>query len=75
MPSFTRRYFENVGGMHFETAMDALRKKGRIAVCGCIANYNKATTSDGQTSPGGSIFNKINIGYVAHAKDPQVFVC
>lgn len=35
-------YFENVGGMHFEAAMDCLRKGGRIAVCGQIAEYNSA---------------------------------
>ena len=59
--------------MHFETAMDALRKKGRIAVCGCIANYNKATTtSDGQTSPGGDVLNKINIGYVVSKKKHEL---
>jgi NADPH-dependent curcumin reductase CurA len=34
-------YFENVGGMHFEAAMRTLRVKGRVAVCGQIAEYNK----------------------------------
>jgi hypothetical protein len=30
-------YFENVGGMHFEAAFKALRRGGRIAVCGTIS--------------------------------------
>jgi NADPH-dependent curcumin reductase CurA len=70
-------YFENVGGMHFETAMSALRVKGRIAVCGCIANYNKKTTGDsGQDSPGGSVFNKINIGDMIYSfQRIEGFVC
>jgi NADPH-dependent curcumin reductase CurA len=63
--------------MHFETAMSALRPKGRIAVCGCIANYNKNTTSGGsQNSPGGSVFNKINIGDMIYsAQRIEGFVC
>lgn len=33
-------YFENVGGVFFESALAALRPHGRIAVCGCISGYN-----------------------------------
>lgn len=33
-------YFESVGGMHFEAAFASLRDKGRIAVCGEIAEYS-----------------------------------
>jgi len=33
-------YFENVGGMHFGAAFNALRVGGRIAVCGQISEYN-----------------------------------
>jgi NADPH-dependent curcumin reductase CurA len=33
-------YFENVGGMHFEAAMEVLRPRGRVAVCGMISDYN-----------------------------------
>jgi len=36
-------YFENVGGMHFEAALQSLKPSGRIAVCGAISGYiNKA---------------------------------
>eukprot|EP00592_Proboscia_alata_P009458 CAMPEP_0194361478 /NCGR_PEP_ID=MMETSP0174-20130528/9062_1 /TAXON_ID=216777 /ORGANISM="Proboscia alata, Strain PI-D3" /LENGTH=381 /DNA_ID=CAMNT_0039133707 /DNA_START=32 /DNA_END=1177 /DNA_ORIENTATION=- len=71
-------YFENVGGMHFEVAMSALRPKGRIAVCGCIANYNNSSANaDGQqTSPGGAVFNRINIGAMIYsAQRIEGFVC
>lgn len=33
-------YFENVGGMHFEAAMNTLKPHGRVAICGCISRYN-----------------------------------
>lgn len=38
-------YFENVGGMHFEAAINSLRLKGRIAICGQISEYNKSSRS------------------------------
>lgn len=67
-------YFENVGGMHFEVAMSALRPKGRIAVCGCIANYNQPSASS--VSPGGAIFNRINISNMIYsAQRIEGFVC
>ncbi|RYG67831.1 hypothetical protein EON64_06575 [archaeon] len=33
-------YVENVGGMHIEAAMQTINIKGRVAVCGCISQYN-----------------------------------
>mmetsp|Transcript_8608 Transcript_8608/g.10028 ORF Transcript_8608/g.10028 Transcript_8608/m.10028 type:complete len:358 (+) Transcript_8608:85-1158(+) len=66
---------ENVGGMHFQVAMSALRPKGRIAICGCIANYNNASASvDGQqTSP---VLNHINIGAMIYsAQRIEGFMC
>lgn len=33
-------YFDNVGGSHLEAALDALRRGGRIAVCGAISEYD-----------------------------------
>jgi NADPH-dependent curcumin reductase CurA len=34
-------YFDNVGGDHLEAAIGALRKYGRVAMCGAIAHYNE----------------------------------
>ncbi|KAJ5351693.1 hypothetical protein N7541_002493 [Penicillium brevicompactum] len=35
-------YYENVGGEHFEAALEALNNFGRIVVCGLISQYNSA---------------------------------
>ncbi len=40
-------YFDNVGGDHLEAAIGALRKFGRIAICGMISEY------DADESPSG----------------------
>jgi NADPH-dependent curcumin reductase CurA len=34
-------YFDNVGADHLEAAIGALRKYGRVAMCGAIAHYNE----------------------------------
>ncbi len=33
-------YFDNVGGDHLEAALDVLRRRGRVALCGAISAYN-----------------------------------
>jgi NADPH-dependent curcumin reductase CurA len=33
-------YFDNVGGVHLEAALGALRLHGRVAMCGAISVYN-----------------------------------
>ncbi|ATJ82443.1 NADP-dependent oxidoreductase [Halomonas beimenensis] len=40
-------YYENVGGVCLEAALNTLRVGARIAVCGMIARYNEATPSAG----------------------------
>jgi hypothetical protein len=35
-------YFDNVGGDHLEAALDSLRPRGRVALCGAISDYNRA---------------------------------
>ena len=39
-PDGVNGYFENVGGMHFEAALNCMAQGGRIALCGWISNYN-----------------------------------
>lgn len=34
-------YFDNVGGEHLEAALDSLRMRGRIALCGAVSDYNR----------------------------------
>jgi NADPH-dependent curcumin reductase CurA len=34
-------YFDNVGGDHLEAALDVLRTRGRVALCGAISDYNR----------------------------------
>src|SRR5919201_7019779 len=36
-------YFDTVGGDHLEAALGALRKDGRVAMCGAIAEYGASS--------------------------------
>jgi NADPH-dependent curcumin reductase CurA len=38
-------YFENVGGVHLEAALDHMNMRGRIVLCGMISQYNDTTPS------------------------------
>mgnify|MGYP000371514925 CR=1 FL=1 len=40
-------YFENVGGMHLEAALNVIAFGGRIAMCGMIAGYNATAPEPG----------------------------
>lgn len=54
-------YFENVGGMHLEAALNCIAFGGRIALCGMISMYNNT-----QLEPGPSnIVNMIGRGVMA----------
>lgn len=33
-------YFDNVGGAHLEAALEAIRHRGRIALCGAVGEYD-----------------------------------
>ena len=43
-------YFENVGGAHLDAALANMRPKGRIAVCGMIAQYNATELPPGPSN-------------------------
>lgn len=40
-------YFDNVGGEHLEAALGALRRWGRVALCGAISQYELAEPAPG----------------------------
>jgi NADPH-dependent curcumin reductase CurA len=43
-------YFDNVGGDHLEAALTALRKNGRVAMCGAISEYEAQAPMPGPTN-------------------------
>jgi len=43
-------YFENVGGMHLEAALNCIGFGGRIALCGMISQYNNQTPEPGPSN-------------------------
>jgi NADPH-dependent curcumin reductase CurA len=43
-------YFDNVGGEHLEAALNALRPGGRVALCGAIADYDRARPASGPSN-------------------------
>ena len=43
-------YFDNVGGDHLEAAIHALRREGRIALCGAVSGYNNTEPEPGPTN-------------------------
>jgi NADPH-dependent curcumin reductase CurA len=40
-------YFDNVGGAHLEAALGALRPGGRVALCGAVSEYERASGAAG----------------------------
>ena len=46
-------YFDSVGGDHLEAALGALRRWGRVALCGAVSEYGAPSTRPGQPLPGG----------------------
>lgn len=43
-------YFENVGGMHLEAALNCIAFGGRIALCGMISQYNNKAPEPGPSN-------------------------
>lgn len=54
-------YFENVGGMHLEAALNCIAFGGRIALCGMISMYNNTELEPGPSN----IVNMIGRGVMA----------
>ena len=43
-------YFDNVGGDHLEAAIGALRRGGRVAMCGAISEYDASRPAPGPSN-------------------------
>jgi NADPH-dependent curcumin reductase CurA len=43
-------YFDNVGGDHLEAALGALRRGGRVALCGAVSEYESVEPSPGPSN-------------------------
>jgi NADPH:quinone reductase len=54
-------YFDNVGGMHLEAALELLRVRGRIAICGQIVDYNSKEMANVPFSPWKMIYTQQRI--------------
>jgi hypothetical protein len=54
-------YFENVGGMHLEAALNCIALGGRIALCGMISMYNSTAPEPGPSN----LVNMIGRGVMA----------
>ncbi|MEL7486825.1 MAG: NADP-dependent oxidoreductase [Pseudomonadota bacterium] len=54
-------YFENVGGMHLEAALNCIAFAGRMALCGMIAQYNNTRPEPGPSN----LVNMIGRGVMA----------
>jgi NADPH-dependent curcumin reductase CurA len=51
-------YFDNVGGEQLEAALDVMRPRGRVALCGAISAYNGEHRVPGP----GNLFNAVTMG-------------
>lgn len=60
-PKGVNCYFENVGGMHLEAALNCIAFAGRMALCGMIAQYNNTKPEPGPSN----LINMIGRGVLA----------
>lgn len=54
-------YFDNVGGDHLEAALSALRRGGRVAMCGAIASYNATEPPPGPRNMGFVVTKRLTL--------------
>ncbi len=54
-------YFDNVGGEHLEAALGALRRHGRVALCGAIAQYNSTEPPPGPRNLGLAVGKRLTL--------------
>ncbi|MFC7648440.1 NADP-dependent oxidoreductase [Streptosporangium lutulentum] len=54
-------YFDNVGGEHLEAAIGALRRYGRVALCGSISAYNATAPVPGPRNLGRAVGERLTL--------------
>jgi NADPH-dependent curcumin reductase CurA len=54
-------YFDNVGGDHLEAALGALRRSGRVAICGMISQYGDDEPPPGPSNLFQAVANDLTI--------------
>jgi NADPH-dependent curcumin reductase CurA len=54
-------YFDNVGGEHLEAAIGALRRHGRVAMCGAISEYDASLPGPGPSNLFQAIANDLTL--------------
>jgi NADPH-dependent curcumin reductase CurA len=54
-------YFDNVGGGHLEAAIGALRRRGRVALCGAISEYDAPQPGPGPSNLFQAIANDLTL--------------
>jgi hypothetical protein len=60
-------YFDNVSGEHLEAAISSLRRYGRVALCGAIANYNAEQPPLGPRNLGLAIGKRLTLrGFIVN---------
>jgi NADPH-dependent curcumin reductase CurA len=54
-------YFDNVGGDHLEAALGALRKRGRVAICGAVSEYDATKPVPGPSNLFLAVANELTL--------------
>jgi NADPH-dependent curcumin reductase CurA len=70
-------YFDNVGGEHLEAALGALRRWGRVAICGAVSQYQRSAPTPGPSNLFQAVANDLTLrgfrgsSYVEHMAETQ----
>jgi NADPH-dependent curcumin reductase CurA len=70
-------YFDNVAGHHLEAALGALRRRGRVALCGAVSEYQRSAPAHGPGNLFQAVANDLTLrgfrgsSYVDHMAEMQ----
>jgi NADPH-dependent curcumin reductase CurA len=54
-------YFDNVGGDHLQAALATLRKRGRVAMCGAVSEYERSAPQPGPSNLFQAVANDLTL--------------